>query len=408
MSFKLFFSPKMRPLFLTMVLISAVGIALGLAVSLISLSVMSGFEQVYQKSILAFNAHIVLVSDTEIDDPAEIQKKMVTFSDRGFISSTPFVFREGLGLLPDDMTGIVLKGVDPFTMKNVYDLHYRLFGMKDQSQLEQVLETPSSHEPPVLLGKDLFERFFPLEIPKNPVVRLLIPKPGAKGRHVGEYAQSFRVVGTFESGLYEFDAQFALMSYQVMDWLFELKGRVNGFEVKLDDPLKARNLAPEFEEAFKFRAVSWEELNAALFQAMKMERKLFVVMMILILLIAAFNVMATIFLLVFNRQTEMALLKALGATRNACLRIFSYCGFLITGVGIFLGVVLSVLVLKSLIEWEWLHLDPQIYFVSHIPVAWPKGVGMLLILFVWGLGCGISWLSARYLIQYGRLSHLYR
>lgn len=368
-----------KTLFSPMTFIAIFGIAFGLAATLVTLSVMGGFEKAYQAAILGFNAHIVLIQEGISEEPVKLDDVLRTFKAEGIKATTPFIFREGLGVMPSEVEGVVIKGVDPKTMRQVYPIHFKPVGQTDPVKK---LEEPLGKIPPIILGQALLQKFFPDGIPQNPQIRVMVPK--GKAQSLKDLSETFLVVGTFESGLNEFDSQFMLTSLPVMRSIFGAD--INGVEIILDDRNKAPALARRLEEALPpaFQAISWDELNEPLFSAMKMEKNIFFIMMVLIILIASFNVMGVIFMLIFSRKPDMAILKALGGEKKAIIRAFSFNGLILGGMGILTGEILAAGILLSIARFQWFKLDPEVYFISHLPVEWS--------VMMWGVITGIAFL----------------
>lgn len=444
LGFRMLLGRKRRAFFSPMALIALCGIAFGMSATLVSLSVITGFQKAYEKAILGFNSHLVLVQEEEIEDPdvitSELNRfkvskgearyweehffwwswlggfrffsdaKMEELKEKGIQAYSPFVYREGLGLLPDEVTGIVLKGVDPKKVTEVYPIHYTSLG-ESETRLENLLRVAAKKLPPVLLGKSLFHRFFPEGISEEPVVRLLIPKgKWQEARRFKDLAQDFRVVGTFESGLHEFDSQFVLTSLSVMQELFDLGSQVSGIEMVLDDPSKANVVARHVESALPVpvQVISWDELNESLFKAMKMEKTLFVIIMLLIILIASFNVMGIIVMMIIRRRSDLAVLTSMGAPKGSLVRSLSLQGFLLGIIGTLVGTLLSALFLWSLERFKWFELDPQIYFITHLPVTWPKGLWLTLIAAALIICYGTSWLTTKVVLKHTSLIQSFR
>ena len=441
---------RKRQFFSPMTLIALCGITFGMTATLVSLSVITGFQQAYEKAILGFNAHLILVQDGDIEDPEILtpvldamkttdeearywkehapfwrwfqyvglgtlspfsDPKMEELKDKGIRGLSPFIYREGLVLLPDEVAGVVLKGIDPASLTTVYPIHYELLP-EVTFDLRQAMNQADLKAPPVLVGKDLFIRFFPKgPTPKSPVIRLMVPKGGAEEkRTLNDYAQDFTVIGFFESGLYEFDSQFILTSLPIMQKLFHLGKRVSGIEMVLDDPQKAPGLARTLEVKLPIPAdlISWDELNEALFAAMQMEKTLFLVVMLLIILVASFNVMGIIFMMILNRQGDLAILKAIGASNSRLHRSFSLQGVVVGIAGASLGSILSALCLWSLDHFQWFALDPQIYFIQRLPVAWPLSLWVGLIGSALVICTASATVAAGVALKYGSLRQTFR
>lgn len=444
-SFRLLKSRKKLSVFLPMTLIAVCGIAFAMGAALVSLSVIGGFEKAYEQAILGFNSHIVLIREGEIDDLTEIapvlnsfrtspyetalwtrkektwkwsggipffkDDRMEMLSQKGIQAVTPFIFREGLGIFPDAVEGIVLKGVDPAEMQKVYPVRYEhVDGTVLSDPGEALRQNQNAEIPPVVMGKPLFKRFFPDGAPDEPTVKLLIPKSYGESQKLNDYTQTARVIATFESGLYEFDSQFMLASIEDLRQLFKLKAKTSGVEIVLDDRFKAQNTARALEAALPpgFQAISWDELNEPLFAAMKMEKTLFWIIMILVMVIASFNVMGIILMLVLKRQPDIAILLAMGAREKSVNRCFAFYGGMLGLGGALLGTLLSAAILWSLNTFHWIPLDPQIYFLTELPVEWSAWVWLIFVGATLLICYGVARIASARLIRRGMLAQTFR
>ncbi len=382
------------------------GIAFGVCTLLTTLSVMTGFDQSYQKAILGFNAHVVAISEDELYG----LEKPDAFADSEITGSTPFLFREGLGLLPDGVASIVLKGINPIDATRVYTLSYHF--LDAHSSLNSVFVNDDSL-PSVLIGKQLFEKFFPEGLKGEGTVTLLIPQENSgivSSAKIKDFSKKFKVAGTFESGLYEFDSKFILTSLTSMQAVFHLGDRITGFEASLKNPETAYAFARNLEKKLppSFQVISWDELNGPLFSAMKMEKTLFLVILLIVILVASFNVVALIVMLMWERQMEIALLSSLGARFRELAAIFSWQGIWLSLGGLILGTLLSVGLLWSLQTYDWIPVDPQVYFITKIPVVWPMKLWTLLIAASLIICVATARLSTRLILKRGKIQQVFR
>lgn len=384
--------------FTPMALVAVSSLAFAVVAALVSLSVMTGFESVYQKAILGFNAHLVLLHEGS-------DQGLEAINDEAIVEKSPFLFREGLGLVSSSndgaaVTSVVLKGIDPLRVPRVYHLRTQNLTGEDFDWMQ--LKTQSRQGLyPLVLGTSLAEKFFPNGISSPAIVRLLIPKMTANGsRDIRQYAQNFEVVGVFESGLYEFDSQFVFIDIPALQKSLGLGDAISGYEMKLRDPALADDVADRLRSNFhNVDAVPWTELNEPLFSAMKMEKGVFVVIMFLILLVAAFNVMGIILMMVRSKRREIFILLASGARESEICRIFSWQGGLVGFSGLAGGFMLTALLLWSLQKFAWLKLDPQIYFIDRMPVVWDAKIWILFSFAALLLCVGLARFSASLMIR---------
>jgi len=178
----------------------------------------------------------------------------------------------------------------------------------------------------------------------------------------------FRVVGVFESGMYEYDSSLAYIALGEAQKFFNMGDTATGIEVKVDDIFLAADIARAIEQAlgFPYWARDWMQLNRNLFSALKLEKVMMFLLLVLITLVASFNIVSTLTMIVSEKQREIAILKAMGSTRKAIMRIFMLNGLIIGLTGTVIGIPLGYAFLW-LIQTYWTF-DPTVYYISHVPV----------------------------------------
>ena len=180
----------------------------------------------------------------------------------------------------------------------------------------------------------------------------------------------FEVTGLFDTGMYEYDNSYVAMDRRVAQRFADLDKAVTGLEVRLADPWQARafGLRLETELGYPYRALDWQSQNASLFSALKLEKLAMAVVVFLICVVAAFNVVGTLTMLVRDKTREIGILLAMGLRRTAIRRIFLAQGILIGLTGTSLGVLLGLVLGGMVNQGQWIHIDPSIYFIDHLPV----------------------------------------
>jgi lipoprotein-releasing system permease protein len=176
------------------------------------------------------------------------------------------------------------------------------------------------------------------------------------------------VVAVFESGMFEYDSSLAYIGLEESQKFFNMNHTVTGIEVKVDEIFQAAEIARDIERAvgFPYWARDWMQLNRNLFSALKLEKTMMFLLLVLITLVASFNIVSTLTMIVTEKQREIAILKAMGATRPAIMRIFMLNGLIIGLTGTVIGIPLGYTFLW-LIENYWTF-DQTVYYISHIPV----------------------------------------
>jgi len=188
----------------------------------------------------------------------------------------------------------------------------------------------------------------------------------------------FEVVGVFDSGMYEYDSTLAYVSLGTAQDFFSMGDVVSGVEVKVDDIFIADRVAAEIERnlGFPYGARDWMKLNKNLFSALKLEKIIMFIILVLIILVASFNIVSTLTMIVVEKNREIAILKVMGATRRGVMRIFMLDGLIIGIVGTAIGIPLGYAACEILQQFYTLPSD--IYYISHLPVK-IKGLDVLLV-----------------------------
>lgn len=347
-----------------MKIVTIVGIAVATATLIVTLSILTGFEREYRRTILDFNAHLVLLKAGEADAVDEVND--LVESRKEIKGATPFLYREGLMLGGGAIKGVIMKGIDVKTFRDVNPMKINF--PADLPDLASALP-PKTEEQYVILGSGL-AKSMKIGIDDIPAtVRFLVPTSSvAKGEN---QFKKLKVLGIFDAGLYDYDAQFALMTLPALRKLFDLSDdRTTGVEFVLDVPENATVLGEWFEERLgpSWRAMPWSELNSDIFKAVQMERTTFSLIMGVLMVVAAFNIIGVLVLMILMRTGEIAILRSLGMTRKALVRVFTRGGLIIgilgVGIGTFVGVGLALL----LAHFDIVHIAPEIYFLKRLPI----------------------------------------
>jgi lipoprotein-releasing system permease protein len=280
-------------------------------------------------------------------------EKILKMSRRGIIGVNPFIYREGLLIHKGQIRGIMIKGVDSV-------------GMKKVSNMDVTFEQSDDEGSRIVLGSYLAKE---IGAKTGDQVRLMLPKhwseSGAKG------FQKFIVSGTFESGMYDFDSQFALLDLREAQKIFGVSDRVSGFEIKLDDWEKSGAVAMSLEQEFPYPmyASDWRELNKSLFEAVKLEKLMFLIIMGALVIVAAFNIIGTVMLRILYKTSDIAILRALGMKTGKIKQLFIAQGIFTGLLGTVLGLGISLIFAWSITEFGWIKIPAEIYLVNTLPIC---------------------------------------
>ncbi len=377
--------------------IAIIGLMLGVASQTVTLSILAGFEKTFTESILGFNADLFLNREGEIDHPQKILAELE--SNPQIRSITPFLYREGLVAHHSKVKGVVLKGIDPLTFQKVYGVTFRLFSASPNFLSLFSPENQKSHDPPIIVGSDLAKELGVSDQERK--ISILSPQGDLKNITAVNNFKNFEVIGTFSSGLYEYDSQFALLDLTQAQKFFGVSNQVTGFEMKIADLKRAKDLAVQLREKFGFpyQVVPWDELNSEIFEALKLEKKLFFILMGLMIAVAAANLIGLIVVLVSGQSKEIAILKAMGMSTQTLNRIFTLQGVLLALVGIFFGVILGSGICALLKTYSLIELAREVYLVSSLPILFSVKNILLIVAFSFLVSYLTASLASRRLVK---------
>ncbi len=352
---------KRRQSFISVItLISVAGVTLGVMALIIVLSVMRGFENDLKGKILGMNADIVVLrSGGVVLDPERVVREIKKIP--GVTGASPFVYSQAMISSLLSATGVVLRGVDPKSIGEVTILPKVI--KKGSLDLK-----PTGGLPGILLGNELARN---LALRVGDVVRVISPQ-GMIITPAGNIPRfrRFRVSGIFESGMYDYDSGFAFIDLKVAQRFFRLKKGVTGIEVKVKDIYAVKKIGKEIRRRLKFPYFTrdWMTMNRNLFSALKLERITMFIILTLIVWVAAFNIVSSLIMVVMEKNRDIAILKAMGATNRSIMRIFMQEGMIVGLFGTFLGSVFAFIACALLKKYQFIKLPTDVYYISTLPV----------------------------------------
>ncbi len=352
--------------------ISVGGVAVGVSALIIVLAVMSGFERELKDRILGATAHIHVTSlDGSIADPGKILDNVLAVE--GVVGASPYLFSQVMISSGAAATGGILRGVDLPTVGTVTRLPRDI----RVGRLEDLEQGPAGGLPRVILGKELAAN---LGVAVGDVVEILVP--GGNITPLGAFPRvaRFRVSGIFESGMYEYDSSFAYVSLAAAGRLLGTSGGVTGIEVKVRDIYRAGAVASRIRErlGYPYWAKDWMQSNRNLFSALKLEKAVMFIILALIVMVAAFNIISTLIMVVMDKTKDIAILMTMGATRRTVRRIFALEGMLIGIVGTVGGTLLGGILCLLLARYRFIRLPSDVYYISTLPVDLSPGILLLV------------------------------
>ena len=343
-------------------IISVAGVAIGVMALIIVLSVMTGFTDELRDKILGINSHIVVQRfDQRISDYAAIQKDLEAIP--GIVATTPYIFTQTMITSGDAGTGAILRGIEPESANRVLDLDRHLKGCKI-ADLERKEE--AGHLPGIILGNELAKQ---LRVFQGSRVRLMSTAGSLSPIGILPRVKTCEVIGIFKTDMYEYDSAMAYVSLSVAQGFLELGHDVHGVEVRLTDIFAAHDMARQIEKRMGAGTVArdWISMNKSLFSALELEKKSMFIIITLVVIVAAFNIVSTLIMVVMEKNKDIAIFKSMGATAAQIMKIFIYEGLVIGLSGTLAGVAGGLVVCDTLRRYKFIKL-PEVYPISTLPV----------------------------------------
>ena len=401
--------------------VAVVGVVLGVAALTVVMAVTSGFQGEIRNRVIGLNAHVlVLKYGLDFTEYEETMKKLATQPEA--VASSPFVYNEMLLAKEGFRTaGVLVKGIDVARAPKVMNMQRWLLpdqnGQTPQLDALSIEQAPSLTAPPgqpgqaalpapplpaIFLGRELAKK---LKLAVGDRARLISPFQGiglddkpvpdgdsdsdASRSEAPPRVQEFRVAGIFAAGFDEYDKRLVLVSIARAQELVGLGNTVTGIEIRVKTVDRARLIGDEFVKFLggpPFRSVDWEELNHNLFTALSLQKAVLTLVLFLIILVAAFNIVASLTMMVVEKTREVAILKAMGMSEQSVASVFRVAGMWIGVLGTSLGIGMGLLVCALISHLGYL-LDAKVYMIDRLPtdvstreVIFTGGVTLLICL----------------------------
>ena len=353
--------PKKKEGFLNIISIfSFIGISLGVAVLIIVMSVMNGFRTELVNKILGFNAHIIVKPYSKSIDVSKFSNKnLITFSKNLILTNSG----EGVLISKDLTKGLVLRG---YSVEDFLKLEFIKKG-------NFIGNSNKLTDNGISIGRNLS-----LDYDLKLGDKISIMSTSGVQTIVGTLPkqETYLITSIFDSGLADFDRNIAFLNIESLESLFDINSSERSLEIFLNKPLDIDTIKPKIQKIFNEESIyTWADMNSSLFSALKVERNVMFIILSLIIIVAAFNIISGLTILVKNKTRDIAILKSIGVQNNSITKIFFMVGFFIgtsaTFFGIFLGVIFSIYIenirffLSSIFN---ISLFPEeIYFLSKMP-----------------------------------------
>lgn len=341
--------------------ISVLGVMVGVMALIVVLSVMNGFRADLMGKILGVNSHaLVLNYGGAFKDYRAIMKKVNGVPD--VVGSTPFIYGQVMVNHAGNVSGAVLRGIDPETVGQVLGIEQ----MVKQGSLGSI-SGQSEGFPTLILGKELAR-----QIGVHPGDVLTLVSPEGRLTPLGRVpnTRKFRVVGLFDSGMYEYDATMLYMSIEEAERFLGLGDKVTGIEMKVDDIDRSDVIARKVQETlgYPFWTKDWKVMNRSLFSALKLEKVTMFVILTMIVLVGALNIISTLVMVVMEKSKDIAILRTMGASSRSIMSIFMLQGLLVGTLGTLTGLGFGLGLCQLLSKYKFISLPSDVYYISTLPV----------------------------------------
>ncbi len=365
-----YLKPKNNSFISLLSFISIMGIMIGVMALIVVISVMSGFDHTLEKRVIGIESQVIVLNyNGFVNHYKKAVKKIL--SVKGVKNVSPFIYTDIMISSASTSTGSVLRGIDIKTEENVTDLKKYLIkgnlsGLNNKKKNE------------IVLGKVLAQN---LGVSVGDRVTIISPEGQITPFGVMPKTERFIVCGIINTGMYNYDSTFSFISLKNAQAFLGLsESLVTGFEVRLDNLSAANSFARKIADTLNgnkvsssYYALSWEELNKNLFSAIKLEKLTMFVILSLIVLVAAFNIISTLIMVVMEKRKDVAILKSIGASSKDIMIIFIAQGFIIGVIGTSLGLLSGFLIGYLEKTYHIISLPSSVYYITTLPVRMTAG-----------------------------------
>jgi lipoprotein-releasing system permease protein len=346
-------------------MISIIGVIVGVAALVVVLALMTGFQEQIQSKILGANAHLTILSGWSgrpIGDGAAAAALVAAFPE--IADAAPVVYEKGMASSALNAAGaaVLIKGVEPLAEARLTSIASQVTG-----DLTALSRPGASGRDGAFLGRDLAAS---LGVQPGEVVRLIIARPNVSPLLTVPRSREFEVLGTFETGFYEYDTTRIYVGLEPLRRFMGLgPDMATAVEARIRDPRRLSQVAAAIQGRLgrEFYVNDLVRMNRTFFSALRLEKLAMSISIGLIILVAALNIVSILVLMVMEKVRDIGVLAAMGASAGAIRRIFALQGLIIAGVGTLTGAVLGVVLAWSLDRWRLVSLPADVYFIPYVP-----------------------------------------
>ncbi len=365
-------------------LIAILGIAAGVAVLLIALSLVNGFNEDIQGKLLAGTAHLNLFRKDGRAIPAALQEKIARVP--GVRAVAPTHYEQVFASYAGHGVGLILKGVDVRAPREANEV----WSLVIQGSVERLAEDADG-VPGILLGRVVAEE---LGVKVGDVLTIVPPDGRLTPLGLVPRLGRLRVVGLFSSGLYEYDSSWGYVSLDALWRLLGTEQPATVLQMKVTDIYAVKEIAQRVREVAgpEYTTTDWQELNQPVFAALQIQRVIVVIVLTLMIFIAALNIITSLVMMVIEKTRDISILRAMGARSASIMRIFIWQGVLVGVIGTALGLGAGVLLSWLADRYQWIRLPETVFSIAYAPFR-PRVADAAIVA---GIALWISFLATIY------------
>jgi lipoprotein-releasing system permease protein len=361
---------RRRETFISLItLISVLGVMIGVMTLNVVMAVMTGFEEVLRDRLLGINAHVALVKSGDyLTEYRNLLDRVI--QEKGVLAASPLVYGQVMVTTKDRVSGVVVRGIDPDRINEVVDIQRyikdgSLQALKEPRALK--VEGRSVSLPAVILGARLAGQ---LRLTVGDPIQVVSPLGTPTAMGLIPRVRRFVVAGLFDSGMHEYDTTLVYMNLSDAQRFFEMGDAVSSIEIRVRDVYQAREVANRIQQnlGLPYWTEDWSRLWPNLFAALRLEKTVYFLVLLLMILIGAFNIISTLIMVVMEKRKDVAILQSMGATRRSIRRIFLIKGCVIGTVGTLLGVLFGYGVCLLIQQYQFIELPKDVFLISTVPV----------------------------------------
>ena len=353
---------KRKQAFISVItVISILGVMVGVMALVVVLSVMNGFRADLMSKILGVNSHLLVLNfGGSFNNHQEIAERIGRV--KGVIASTPFIYTQVMVNNSGNVSGALLRGIDPESVGKVLGIE-QMIKMGSLASLKE----SAAGLPAIIIGAELAKKIgvYPKDV-------LTLVSPEGKLTPLGRvpHTRKYRLTAIFDSGMYEYDASMVFVSLAEAQDFLGLGDKVTGLEAKVDDADKSSKIANTVQEelGYPYWTKDWKMMNRSLFAALKLEKVTMFVILTMIVLVGALNIISTLVMVVMEKTRDIAVLRAMGASARSIMSVFMLQGIVVGLVGTLAGLGSGLGICHILAKYRFISLPSDVYYISTLPV----------------------------------------